>query len=224
MGQATIDLPDPAQKPSLDALPSADDLLVKMAGEEIDRLLAEADKGQFKAGEQCADVEAVGSDSTAAEAAERSAAAAENDAESSRQLDKLFNQISESEVAREVEAAVQQPQASKPVEIPPLAAPGAERSSAPEINVAEQTGALEREALTAQLPEPAADESLQQMDARNEGNEGQAESLPWFVRVLEWINLPLAGIGDEARAMLGKIAIVTLINALALLAYALLRR
>ena len=47
MGQATIDLPDPTQLPPDGAAPaaanSADDLLSQLAGDEIDRLLAEAD-------------------------------------------------------------------------------------------------------------------------------------------------------------------------------------
>src|SRR5437763_393337 len=43
MGQAAIDLPDPLQNSARLAGPSADDLLAQLAGEEIDRLLAEAD-------------------------------------------------------------------------------------------------------------------------------------------------------------------------------------
>src|SRR5258706_162577 len=43
MGQATIDLPDPSHHSTPAAGPSADDLLAQLAGEEIDRLLAEAD-------------------------------------------------------------------------------------------------------------------------------------------------------------------------------------
>src|SRR5690242_8797016 len=42
MGQATVDLPDPGEMPAA-PMSSADDLLSQMAGEEIDRLLAEAD-------------------------------------------------------------------------------------------------------------------------------------------------------------------------------------
>jgi hypothetical protein len=43
MGQAAVDLPDPLNPAPLDNVPSADDLLAQMAGDEIDRLLAEAE-------------------------------------------------------------------------------------------------------------------------------------------------------------------------------------
>src|SRR5688500_11811138 len=49
MGKATVDLPDPLQQPPVsaaaggDATASADDLLSQLAGDEIDRLLAEAE-------------------------------------------------------------------------------------------------------------------------------------------------------------------------------------
>jgi len=43
MGQVAIDLPDPLHNPEPAPGPSADDLLAQLAGEEIDRLLAEAD-------------------------------------------------------------------------------------------------------------------------------------------------------------------------------------
>src|SRR5687767_3642509 len=42
MGQ-TIDLPDPLEKAAPLPAPSADELLAQLAGDEIDRLLAEAD-------------------------------------------------------------------------------------------------------------------------------------------------------------------------------------
>src|SRR5690606_15011859 len=44
MGQSTIDLPDPTDTQPESAA-SADDLLSQLAGDEIDRLLAEADDG-----------------------------------------------------------------------------------------------------------------------------------------------------------------------------------
>src|SRR6266566_5715295 len=43
MGQAAVDLPDPLQNQAAVGGPSADDLLAQLAGEEIDRLLAEAE-------------------------------------------------------------------------------------------------------------------------------------------------------------------------------------
>ena len=49
MGQAAVDLPDPLDNPPTQAgaperaAAGADDLLAQMAGQEIDRLLADAD-------------------------------------------------------------------------------------------------------------------------------------------------------------------------------------
>jgi len=45
MGKAAIDLPDPLSPPeAAKPLTSTDDLLAQLAGEEIDRLLAEVDE------------------------------------------------------------------------------------------------------------------------------------------------------------------------------------
>jgi len=47
MGQATVDLPDPLEPALAPATPAgADDLLAQLAGDEIDRLLAEAEVEQ----------------------------------------------------------------------------------------------------------------------------------------------------------------------------------
>src|SRR6187551_2698151 len=43
MGQASVDLPDSLEMPPAAALAGTDDLLAQLAGDEIDRLLAEAD-------------------------------------------------------------------------------------------------------------------------------------------------------------------------------------
>src|SRR5205085_7155067 len=43
MGQAAVDLPDPLESPPPAANTSTDDLLAQLAGDEIDRLLAEAE-------------------------------------------------------------------------------------------------------------------------------------------------------------------------------------
>src|SRR5687768_10515368 len=47
MGQAAVDLPDPLESAAAPAAPEgADDLLAQLAGDEIDRLLAEAELEQ----------------------------------------------------------------------------------------------------------------------------------------------------------------------------------
>lgn len=49
MGQAVVDLPDPLDAPPPTSLSGTDDLLAQLAGDEIDRLLAEADADQAPA-------------------------------------------------------------------------------------------------------------------------------------------------------------------------------
>ncbi|HYE19400.1 MAG TPA: hypothetical protein VEA69_13200 [Tepidisphaeraceae bacterium] len=48
--------------------------------------------------------------------------------------------------------------------------------------------------------------------------------VPMLVRVLEWMNAPLAGLSDGVREGLGKVAIVTTLNAVAVLLYVLIFR
>jgi hypothetical protein len=261
MGQAAVDLPDPAQQADLDALPSADDLLAKMAGEEIDRLLAEADVEPPKSASSSADADVVpasavdGPESAAApQAAERATSPTAlsglephqsnaADPEINRQLDDLFNDLNASPVPSVADGS--SVQASSGDGLPPQvnaaieptdagaagAAPAAESPAggvaaavaAPVIDVADQTGPLERATLTP--AEPAIEASAAQSDAPADPAGSDDAGLPaLLVRVLEWINLPLAGLKDEMRNLMGKIAILTLIHALALLVYALLFR
>ena len=39
------------------------------------------------------------------------------------------------------------------------------------------------------------------------------------MRVLEWINAPLDSLPDDARDAIGKVAVMTLVNAVAILVY-----
>ncbi len=48
--------------------------------------------------------------------------------------------------------------------------------------------------------------------------------LPLFLRPLEWLSAPLDPWPDQIREIIGKIGLMTLINALAVLAYVLLFR
>ena len=47
---------------------------------------------------------------------------------------------------------------------------------------------------------------------------------PLLVRLLEWMNAPLSGLSDQAREAVGKVALVTTLNAVAVLTYVLLFR
>ncbi len=288
MGQATTDLPDPAEKAALDGAPSADDLLAKVANDEIDRLLAEADAGLVSPADASAASPAVvvanaecvpaaegagvvdaGAAVPATEPRKTTAAA---DVNVSDQLDALF-----SELNRTIEAAPEKADLPSNAEIdralPSIdvaaekggeargpgevcdggpAAPLSDSRSSPEgalsgtagvgvgvgversgvIDVADQTGSVERQALAGPVVEAV------RADVRSEevggavadspgGVDGSQEDpalLRLLIRVLEWINAPIAQYGDEVRGLIGKIAVLTLINALAVLVFVLVFR
>ena len=181
MGQATID--DPLSKPP-SPLSGADDLLSQMAGEQIDRMLAE-------------------SESTKAVAAPIDPFAS--------QLDELFNQL----------------------DAPPIDAPPRVEKSAPIISaiiealppppsiiteIEQPTTPAERAALAPVEP------MLSSSEISAAVNQVQLDHTPIFVRLLELINAPFAFCPDVLRDMLGKVAILTMMNSLAVLIYVLLFR
>jgi hypothetical protein len=51
-----------------------------------------------------------------------------------------------------------------------------------------------------------------------------SDSLPFPLRPLEWLSAPLEACPESLREVIGKVAIVTLVNAVAVLAYVLLFR
>jgi hypothetical protein len=99
-------------------------------------------------------------------------------------------------------------------------------------DAAEETGGSERQALTEDLSpeqlfagevlaaqvliEESADAALTESDDPSAEVIGPPSLL---VRLLEWLNAPLAGCSESMREGLGKVAIMTLVNALAVLAY-----
>ncbi len=114
----------------------------------------------------------------------------------------------------------------------PSPAPAAVASAAtpaPSAGIERETSKAERAALT---PVPAADESDELLDpaAVLENNpiekvvRDEDAPLPLLLRPLEWINLPFTLCSEPVREMLGKVAILTLVNALGVLAYVLLFR
>ena len=184
MGKAVIDLPDPLEAHPDEPLPAAggggiDDLLAKMAGEEIDRLLADAEPH-----------------------GEPPRTASER---------KLI-----------------QPAASKPVEVP--AAPTPSHEPSPEgaggVDLELATSVAERSALDAP-PDPT--DGLQKIDAAvfdEAVADVQTEDapLPAYLKPLEWLNAPLGFLPESARELVGKVALLTFFNALAVLIYVLVFR
>ena len=284
MGQATLDLPDPSQKASLDATPSADDLLAKMANEEIDRLLGEADTERpttapppdlntdpapTLAPAQTPPLLATENPTPNNSVAIRHRSAPRKsdppDPDITRQLDDLFAELNTSpaataatppppptpaaqpdpQTARQLDNAppridipapppppsptLQPPPAADPVTQPaPPPAPNLAiaDNAPPAIDVADQTGPIERQALTPQSADaPPPDHSTDQAaPPPNPPASDDTATLPLFVRILEWINAPVARFGDDARSLIGKVAILTLLNAVLLLLYLLIFR
>jgi len=81
------------------------------------------------------------------------------------------------------------------------------------------------------LDESAADELADALDADEAVEAAEEDSaqplderLPLYLRPLEWLNAPLAMFPDPVREALGKVAILTLANALAVLLYVVLFR
>lgn len=162
MGQATVDLPDPLQNTQPAQAKSADDLLSQMAGDEIDRLLAETDSELANpAGD------AVAASQPASPAAPASTA----------DLDAVL------------ETAAAHPTAVVQTTVPAPVEPAAPIDDSPKI----------------ELGDPV-------------------RGLPLLLRPLQWLSAPLDPWPDQLRDILGKVGLMTLFNALAVLAYVLLFR
>jgi hypothetical protein len=257
MGQATVDLPDPLESPSAGKAAGADDLLAQMAGEEIDRLLAEAEADSIPVEEpRAAEVSeplASSAPATSTGSSESTLAATETLAD---ELDSLLTTlvtarepgsapaapappaaverrdvptsesesgVSSTESAGLLSGTVQETQAAAGrtvVETAPL-------SEAPPP-VLEETSAAERQALAAA---PGADSvTAQQIDkavaaaadavvAESEPQASADASLPLLLRPLEWLNAPFDACPDFLRELVGKAAILTVVNAGAVIFY-----
>lgn len=187
MGQAAVDLPD-TPGPAATSAASTDDLLAQMAGEEIDRLLAEAD-GQAPHPAPAAQ--------PAPPAAPVSAVSTDEPRQTvGAQLDGLLDGLSTDsgpDPVSELAGAAHRSGAG----VDPHADPLADEDAA---------AAAERGALTGQM----------RLDADGRTNTA-SDSL--LVRVLAWINSPLDSSPDHVREAIGKIAILTAVNAVSVLAY-----
>ena len=188
---AVQELPDPLHPPQMSAA-STDDLLAQLAGEEIDRLLAEADSERPPASAP----EPVPATTTDA-ASEKPPAAPAPQAAISAQLDTLFAQLTEDN-ASAPQAAAPQAEATTSQTVSP----------ADSISLTENTTALQRAALTGPI------------DSEATG----ARRLPLYFRPLVWLSAPLDAFPESVRDIIGKIAILTTVNALFILAYLVLFR
>jgi hypothetical protein len=271
MGQAAIDLPDPAESVSTDAGPSlasADDLLAQLAGQEIDRLLADADpapatKTSAATESATAELDSIAEDHPDANAQRvqqlldpasvddellSKAMAKGNRPEATTpvspdeayaaQVDQLFKQLSDKEPAKADSAP-----AAEFIAAAPTPAPGPEalatpvptlnestpaansETTAPAIEADIATSAAERAALNAPAETPAAAPVTEPPAAPTIEKILQdipSARVPIYLRILETLNTPFAACPEFARDLLGKVAILTMMNSVGLLLYVLL--
>jgi hypothetical protein len=240
MGKAAVELAEPP--PSAGDAGNADELLSQMAGDEIDRLLAEADVEPTAA--------AATPDMVATPAVDASAGvvAASNSAPSSRsddmidsadlapQLDALFEQLNAQNDASESDAAVVTAIAPPTVETDNATA----HPEAPATDSAASTAVLETrtsdepdDPVAAALAAPD-DTALSEHEvtahpaSQRKHATGVAGLVEQLLNVLllplQMLNEPLENCSDSLRQGLGWIGIVTTINAVAVIAYVLLFR
>jgi hypothetical protein len=243
MGKS-VDLPDPLESASTQPLGNADDLLAQLAGEEVDRLLAESEAdAKSDAPSKLGD-------------ARRADAPAQSEAAIQDQLDALFSEITADQPNPALPAADEAPTsiapiardqpepeiadpdavmsalrddpepkavvAPEPVKTPPIAPiSGPAPVAADAIVVATSTELETTRAERAGLADPdPADElpgpgELKALAAPVEDD----RPLPVYLKPLEWMNAPLDFLPQSARDVLGQVAILTLINAIAVLIY-----
>ena len=230
MGQAAVDLPDPAGGANATHVASADDLLSQLAGDEIDRLLAEADveaEAQKSFDVPNATIELpqhedenespdLGSQIESAleqVAAPLEPAAGEIDNSSE---DKAIDEslaLGEASSAAELRHPIEP---SSPVVV--AAAPSSAASSD------EQTSVQERSALAGGLSVAAPLNGSGQEESSSLAADETVPPLPIYLRPLEWLNAPLCAGPEVVREAMGKVALITLVNALAVLTYVLIFR
>ena len=201
MGQAAVDLPDPLQAPPEGAKTSTDELLAQLAGDEIDRLLAEADGGPPPASRapfHIALPTRPGHDARPEAPTDRDAPApvvettkpGPTELDVAAEMDALFTAAAAKDAAAVADAKA--------------------RAEA-------ETTAAERDGLkaAAALSSPSAAPVLPADDDA---------PLPVYLRPLEWLNAPLTLLPESVRDVVGKIAIITLLNAAVILAYVMVVR
>jgi hypothetical protein len=197
MSQSVVDLPDPLEQTAPEPAAGVDDLLARMAGDEIDRLLAESDASR--------EAPAISLDNNAEKPAdaEKPATTPPGTEASSTRVAPATNAIDAAEPQRSSAALLESESATTAAERSALnSTPDAAPASEPQTPLANDT-------------EEAMEEA---MDAANE------KSLPLYLKPLEWLNAPFDALPDTAREAIGKVALLTFFNALAVLIYVLVFR
>jgi hypothetical protein len=259
MGQATLDLPDPTQMSGVnagplspEALASADDLLSQLAGDDIDRLLAEAEADRPPVA-VAAPVVATPPPAPAvvnatAETATQDTAAVDGAAAAAAELDALLAPAIDSstraaedqldEVLRTIDDATPTPTVTPAVE---AAGVVAQEASVEALDQKLLNEAAAHVASIMDIPEvlPPATTGATTSAQSTESAERQALADPLIalqsggenpgrlsllVRILEWINSPMLLLPHPVRDAIGKVALLTTFNAAAVIVYVLVFR
>lgn len=205
MGQAAVDLPD-TPNPSPTSAASTDDLLAQMAGEEIDRLLAEADgeRPSKPAPAPAAPAQVEAPTQNRSNIAPAVSAAVESPDADGSQLDGVLGGI-----ATDI----------GPDPVAELAGPS-RKSTAGAADDRYRPDPLEEEEAAAVAERGALSDA-----ARNQAEAAvSAARVPVVLRVLSWLNSPMASCPDHVRDAVGKIAILTAVNSISVFAYVLFFR
>jgi hypothetical protein len=266
MARTAVELPDPLENAAgggSAAMGGTDDLLAQLAGDEVDRLLSEADavppdpahadrppldadaatEPGGDAAKSRAAMEDLFDEMDAADAVTASVNASkpkESDKGKSAQAvieeraDALVERARREADEAAVAAVVETPE---PQDAPPSAA--AALAAEMDADEAAHQAALARmmkpgKPAPTPAPPSAVDAEPVEVTATTtideaavefaQADDAAAERVPLLVRVLEFLNAPLAGLSAGVREALGKIAIVTAVNAVAVLVYVLIFR
>jgi ribosomal protein L12E/L44/L45/RPP1/RPP2 len=246
------------------AVPAADDLLAQLAGEDIDKLLAEAEvEAAPAAAAAAAPAESAKADPAPPPPASEPAVTA--DEELAKNLDELFEDIKKEETPPAPASPAGSPAAvatadpgpaaaameSEP-SLPPVGDPAARpetdmaQTAAPPADPSAEPSAADAAAQTppgaGDVAVPAAAPIKQAYDTPQAGSGGEQpaaqseassaaaaksadeDRLPFYIRFLEFLNSPLDAFSDPMREIIGKIALVTLLNSIAVIGYVLLFR
>lgn len=266
MGEAGTGLPDPLEKQGAAAGGGADDLLSQLAGDEIDRMLAEADVEATPLNSIVSEASSeapVAAESSTESAAETTAATETTTAEATSglqaQLDEVFNALTEAPAPEA--AAPSQPAAVEAVPVEEAVAATKTENAAKDasgetsVNLDDQLAKLAQELLPASASEqamtpvdataetvteaaapvkaveavaateaPRERAALLEQTAAEDGEEAELGGTAWYLWPLLWINAPFAQLSDQARALLGKVALATLLFSITVLTFVVMTR
>ena len=265
MPRTAVNLPDPMPNSGHGVMNNADDLLSQMAGEELDRLLSEAESHPAEAsgfelpGESAPDAGEASLNELFDELDEKELPTLAED-ETPAPVAPPFSKAPIGEAAKApapAPAPVVKPAAPKVVDAPPSAADDLaaemeadERAHAEALRRMKQGGQVEeapqQASFASKVDAPAAGEApgvvavaasavpveqpvtidpdLAALGEDEPPYVASEPSTPFLVRLLEWMNAPLAGVSAGMREVMGKIAIITTLNAIGVFVYVLFFR